>query len=45
MKNKFSGSKVGKLFLALNCLILAILLWFAVEYMNLGELPPFTFFG
>ncbi len=45
MKKKISGSKAGQFFLALNCLILAILFWLAVEYLKIDELPLITLFG
>lgn len=43
-KNLFSG-KAGKIILILNCLILAIVFWFAVKLVELGELPSSMFFG
>lgn len=43
MKKKLFSSKAGKFFLAVNCLILAILFWFVVKYIQIGELPIISF--
>ena len=37
MKKNLLGGKAGKIILAVNCLILAIVFWFAVKMLNLGE--------
>ena len=43
MKKKLFGSKAGKFFLILNCLILAIVFWFAVKFIEIGGLPLISF--
>lgn len=45
MKKNILGGKAGKIILAINCLILAIVFWFAVRLIDLGELPSSMFFG
>ena len=45
MKKIVLGSKAGKIILAVNCLILAIIFWFAVKLVDLGELPSSMFFS
>ena len=43
MKKKLFSSKAGQFILVLNCLILAILFWFAVKYIQIGNLPVISF--
>ncbi len=35
--------RVGKIFFAIGCLLLAIAFWFVVEYSQIDSLPIFTF--
>ena len=43
MKKKSFGSRARKILLAFNCLILAILFWFAVKLVEIGEIPFISF--
>lgn len=42
MKKKLFTGRGGKILLAFNCLVLAILFWLVVRYMEIGELPTIS---
>lgn len=42
MKKKLFTGRGGKIMLAFNCLILAILFWLVVKYLDIGELPTIS---
>lgn len=43
MKKSFLGIKVKRILAAIGCLILAFLLWIAVRYGEIGDLPIVMF--
>ena len=43
MKNNFFEGTGGKILLAINCLLLAIIFWIVVECSIVDELPLFMF--
>ena len=38
MKNNAFGFRVGKVFAAIGCLLLAVMVWLAVRYGQLGDI-------
>ena len=46
MKKKIFGGKAGKIWLGFNCLLIALVFWFAVKFVENGGLPIFmSIFG
>lgn len=43
MKKKTLNPKVGKILLAIGCLLLAVVFWFAVKYGEMGSQPVSLF--
>ncbi len=43
MKKKNFSGKARKIVLAISCLILAILFWFVVKFVQIGDLPLTSF--